>query len=180
MLLWWFLGMKTCSLFGLDDKTSIFFQNQPVFKFLLWTGLTTRQVSFCPFEFSYVYSTVLHCACDAQLTTDAVTAGLSPSLYRLVSHLPSGHVIARLEICRVVIRVVSLMSRHFHPLSPSVWWIRRLADACRNASKHWGQHSRKHRYSRRSRHCSRSSSHPTSQQNHWRGPGFLTGQPDWR
>lgn len=80
--------------------------------------------------------------------------------------------------------VECLMSLHFHCLF-SVGWVRRLADAHHNAAEHWGQHhrkcSRKHGHSCHTwRDNNGSSPHPTSDQNHWRRPGFISGQLGWR
>lgn len=101
--------------------------------------------------------------------------------------------------CRSIRSLSSLpLHRPPDPLSPmfrlvrslqwSVWWVRRLADACCNATKHRGQHCGQHcrehcreqRDSSGHRHGSCSAPHPSRYQNHRRRPWLLTGQPDWR
>jgi len=72
-----------------------------------------------------------HCGCH---TNPSPLNCPPPSLYRLLSRLPSTSVnqIRESHVCNQCC------------LSSSVWWIRRLADARHNTPEHRGQHCWKH------------------------------------
>lgn len=118
---------------------------------------------------------LLWCACEYQPGDAVVTGWFSHwaaccySDFLIVPPLDQG-----LAVC-----CLSLMFHLLRSLICSVWWIRRLVDACCNAPKHRGQHCGEQRDSRGHWHGSCSPRHPTPHQNHRRGPRLLTGQPDW-